>query len=102
MIKSFTEQTTEKVFNGEALTRKEQKKLGAINIIKTQQRLAILNISSEKDLLLTPVLFYHKLKGTNRYSIDADSRRSPWRITFQWENDEMKDVELVKIEDTHK
>jgi len=41
------------------------------------------------------------LKGTNRYSIDADSRKSLWRITFEWEDDEMKDVLLVKIEDTH-
>lgn len=101
MIKSFANQTTEKVFNGEALTRKEIKKLGSINIEKAQRRLTILNSSDERGLLIEKILFYHKLEGTNRYSIDADNRRSPWRITFQWENDEMKDVKLVKIEDTH-
>ena len=42
-----------------------------------------------------------KLKGTARHSIDADSRKSQWRITFQWENSQMKNVQLVKIEDTH-
>jgi plasmid maintenance system killer protein len=44
---------------------------------------------------------YHRLSGSVRFSIDADARNSPWRITFQWENEEMTDVELVKVEDTH-
>jgi plasmid maintenance system killer protein len=52
-------------------------------------------------LLLAPFLHYHKLKGTTLYSIDADSRKFPWRITFHWENAKMKDVPLVKIEDPH-
>jgi plasmid maintenance system killer protein len=47
------------------------------------------------------ILADHKLQGTDRYSIDAEARNSKWRITFSWENEEMKDVELVKIEDTH-
>jgi hypothetical protein len=42
-----------------------------------------------------------RLIGSGRSSIDADSRKSKWRITFTWENDEAKDVCLVKIEDTH-
>ena len=29
-------------------------------------------------------------------------RKSPWRITFQWENAEMKNVELVRIEAPHR
>ena len=68
---------------------------------KAETRLDQLDSAEEKDLLLAAHLFYHNLKGTKRYSIDADSRKSPWRITFVWEDDEMKDVRLVKIEDTH-
>ena len=101
VIRSFADTTTEKLFLGEQLSRKETKKLGTLNPIKAFERLAILNEADEKSLLLTPALHYHKLKGTSKYSIDADSRKSPWRITFQWENLEMKNVELVRIEDTH-
>jgi len=101
VIKSFADLTTEKIFLGEELSRKETKLLGGLNSVKAFERLAILNEADEKALLLMPFLFYHKLKGTSKYSIDADSRKSPWRITFQWENMEMKNVELVKIEDTH-
>ena len=102
MTKSFSDSTTERIFNGEPLSRKELKKLGTINLIKAQERLSVLHASSERELLILSMLFYHKLQGTTRFSIDANSRRSPWRITFEWENDEMKDVRLVSIEDTHK
>ena len=101
MIRSFADATTEKLFLGEELSRKETNKLGTLNPIKACERLAILNEADEKSLLRLPALHYHRLKGTPKYSIDADSRKSPWRITFQWENQEMKDVELVRIEDTH-
>ena len=101
MIRSFADATTEKLFLGEELSRKETNKLGTLNPIKAFERLAILNEADEKSLLRLPALHYHRLKGTPEYSIDADSRKSPWRITFQWENQEMKDVELVRIEDTH-
>ncbi len=101
VIKSFADSATEKLFYGEELSRKETNKLGALNAVKVFERLAILNEADEKSLLLIPALHYHKLKGTSKYSIDADSRKSPWRITFQWENSEMKNVELVRIEDTH-
>jgi len=101
VIRSFVDTTTEKLFLGDQLSRKETNKLGTLNPIKAFERLAILNEADKKSLLLTPALHYHKLKGTSKYSIDADSRKSPWRITFQWENQEMKDVELVRIEDTH-
>lgn len=101
MIRSFADSTTEKLFLGKELSRRETNKLGSLNPIKAFERLAILNDADEKALLLLPALHYHKLKGTSKYSIDADSRKSPWRITFQWENLEMKDVELVRIEDTH-
>ena len=71
------------------------------NLKKAYERLNTLDEADEKFLLLSPQLHYHRLQGTGRFSIDADSRRSPWRITFAWENDELKNVELVRIEDTH-
>ncbi len=46
-------------------------------------------------------LYYHSLHGTSRYSIDAYSRKSKWRITFLWKDEEMTDVLLVRLEDTH-
>lgn len=67
---------------------------------KAQERLAILNQATERDLLILQALHYHKLHGENRYSIDANSRNSKWRITFIRANDELTDVELVEIEDT--
>lgn len=101
VIKSFGDKITEKIFYGEALTKKERKKLGDVNLQKAMVHLDALNQATEKDLLTAPSLRYHKLSGTNRYSIDT-VRNSKWRITFSWENQEMVDVELVKIEDTHK
>ena len=101
VIKSFADSTTETIFLGGKLSRKESGRLGSLNTIKAYERLAMLNEADEKALLLSPFLHYHKFKGTTRFSIDADSRKSPWRITFRWENAEMKDVQLVKIEDTH-
>jgi len=101
MIKSFSGKTAEKIFYGDALTKKERKSIGALNTGKAADRLRQLNTADEKSLLTAPYLHYHKLQGTDRYSIDADSRRSPWRITFTWQNDEMQNVELVNIEDTH-
>ena len=101
VIKSFADTLTEKLFLGSELSRKELNKLGSLNPVKAFERLAILNEADEKTLMLLPALHYHKLKGTSKYSIDADSRKSPWRITFQWENAELKDIELVRIEDTH-
>ena len=101
VIKSFADTITETLFLGGKVSRKEAAKLGPLNMVKAYERLAMLNEADEKALLLSHFLHYHKLKGTNRFSIDADSRRSPWRITFQWDNAEMKDVQLVRIEDTH-
>ena len=101
MIKSFADHLTEKLFLGSEMTRKEANKLGTLDPIKAFERIAILNEADQKSLLLIPALHYHKLKGTSKYSIDADSRKSPWRITFLWENAEMKNVELVRIEDPY-
>ena len=101
MITSFADSATETLFLGGELRRKDRNAFGSLNPVKAFERLAILHQADEKTLLLMPALHYHKLKGTSRHSIDADSRKSPWRITFKWENSEMKDVTLVKIEDTH-
>ena len=101
MIKSFADLITEKVFLGQTLTNKETKQLGGIRLDKAQERLLILHHASEKDFLTLHSLHYHKLHGTDRYSIDANSRASKWRITFCWANQELTNVSLVKIEDTH-
>ena len=100
MIKSFSDEPTRKIFDGEALTRKEIRVFGSMNLTKTKQRLDILNEATQTNLLQFSSLHYHSLHN-GRYSIDADSRKSKWRITFSWENEECTDVELVKIEDTH-
>lgn len=100
MILSFSDKTTEKIFKGVELTRKEIRALGQLNFDKAYDRLEALHFATEKILLNLVTLHYHRL-GSGRYSIDADSRRSPWRITFEWDNDELTDVKLVKIEDTH-
>jgi len=101
MIKSFADALTEKIFRGDDLTKKEARQLGDIRIDKAQERLLILHHSAEKDLLTLHSLHYHKLHGTGRYSIDANSRNSKWRITFAWADQALTDVSLVKIEDTH-
>jgi plasmid maintenance system killer protein len=101
MIRSFADAITETIFLGGEINRKDARKLGGLNTLKAFERLAMLHEADENTPLVTPFLHYHKLKGTTRYSIDAESRKSPWRITFQWESAEMKDVQLVKIEDTH-
>ena len=101
MIKSFSTRVCEKIFLGLALSKKERKSVGVLNLEKSKRRLEMLDEATEKDLLLMPAMKYHKLQGTDRYSIDADKRNSPWRITFSWENEELQDVEFVKVEDTH-
>ncbi len=100
MIIGFANLVTKKIFERVPLTRKEQNKLGGLNFDKAAERLDILNAADEKNLLLTRYLKYHKIGG-NRFSIDADSRRSKWRITFSWKDDQLQDVDFVKIEDTH-
>ena len=101
MIKSFLDEKTKKIFNGETLTSKERKKIGSLNTKKAQARLTLLDDSTEKELMLNNRANYHNLSGTKKYCIDADARNSKWRITFTWENDDKKDVECVLIEDTH-
>lgn len=101
MILSFADETAAKIFRGDSLTRKEARSLGDLKVKKAYERLLLLNAATEKDLLLYPALHYHALKGSTRYSIDADSRNSKWRITFAWADQALTDVSLVTIEDTH-
>jgi plasmid maintenance system killer protein len=101
VIRSFSNKLTEKIFRAEPLDRKEAKAIGDLRIEKAQERLLILNQATERDLLSLKSLHYHKLHGTDRYSIDANSRSSKWRITFSWLDEKLADVQLVKIEDTH-
>lgn len=100
MIRSFSSKATEKIFGNEKLSRKEIQAFGQLDFQKAYDRLQILHFATERDLLASASLKYHRL-GKGRYSIDADSRRSPWRITFEWDDDELANVKLVKIEDTH-
>jgi len=101
VIRSFVDPVAEKILLGDPLTRKEQRARGGLDIDKAQERLAILNQATERDLLMLRSLHYHRLQGTRRYSIDANSRACKWRITFGWVDDGLTDVELVRIEDTH-
>ena len=101
MIESFVDEITRKIFEGEELSRKDLKRLGDLRIDKAQERLHVLNQASERDLLSLRSLHYHRLHGLRRYSIDADSRHSKWRITFEWSHEHLKNVSLVRIEDTH-
>ena len=101
VIKSYADKLAEKILKGEKLSRKEVKALGDLDLDKAQQRLAIFDQSTEKDLLTAQALHYHKLKGSSFYSIDADSRKSRWRIVFAWADETLTDVSLVQIGDTH-
>ena len=85
----------------QGLLRIGLKRLGDLRIDKAQERLHVLNQASERDLLSLQSLHYHRLHGLRRYSIDADSRHSKWRITFEWSHEHLKNVSLVRIEDTH-
>jgi plasmid maintenance system killer protein len=102
MILSFDDEKARKIFAGVPLTHKECGKLGGLHIPKAEARLQLLHQATEKNLLTAASLHYHALSGTARHSIDADSRKSKWRITFTWQDATKKDVQLVRIEDTHK
>ena len=101
VIKSFSDRTTKRIYLGDVLTKNDRKKIGSLNVEKAKERLAVLATADEKRLMMATHLHYHALHGTGRYSIDADSRCSPWRITFSWDGDEMVDVVMVGVEDTH-
>ena len=102
MILDFSCKITEKLFNGEALRRKEINSLGDCDLKKARQRLETLNLSTEQSLKSLISFKYHRLSGSDYYSIDT-KRNSSWRIVFQWKNDEMIDVKLVRLtSETHR
>lgn len=102
MIKSFSCHVTEKLFKGEALRRKEANTLGNCDLRKAKERLEALNTATEQDLKMLISFHYHRIGSTEYYSIDT-KRNSAWRILFQWDDDEMTDVKLVRLtKETHK
>jgi len=102
MIKSFSCKITEKLFNGEALRRKEINELGSCDLERVIIVLTRLNQMNEHDLITAISYHYHKIQGGNFYSIDT-KRNSKWRILFQWDNEELTDVKLVRLTtETHR
>ncbi len=65
-----------KSFHGEELDRKEARRFGGLRVEKAQERLLVLEHATEKDLMALHSLHYHKLHGSGKYSIDANSRNS--------------------------
>lgn len=96
MIKGFACKLTEKLYNGEPLRRKEINSFGDCDLCKALERLNVLNEATERDLKMLISFRYHRIGGTPYFSIDT-KRNSAWRILFQWDNDEMCDVKLVKL-----
>jgi hypothetical protein len=82
VIWSFSDTITEKRFLGEEFSQKETNKPGTLNLVEDFELLAIFNEPDEKPLLLIPALRYHKLSAILKYSNVADSRKSPWRNTY--------------------
>lgn len=106
MIRSFQCQTTESIFNQKSylLNKKERKRFGDLDTSKAHDRLRILNaIRSESELLLpiNKYLYYHAHSGSDTSTIDANKRRSKWRICFEWHSKELGDTMNVSITDPH-
>jgi proteic killer suppression protein len=93
MIKSFSDNETEKVWDGKFSSKLPNE------IQRTARRkLRMLNNSQNiNDLRVPPANKLEKLKGDLKgfYSIRINKQ---WRITFQWKN---QNAEQVKIEDYH-
>ena len=93
MIKSFSDNETEKVWDGKLSSKLPNE------IQRTARRkLRMLNNSQNiNDLRVPPANKLEKLKGDLKgfYSIRINKQ---WRITFQWKN---QNAEQVKIEDYH-
>jgi plasmid maintenance system killer protein len=100
-FESFGDDLAKAIFQGASLGKKLRKQAGDLDFKKAAKRLKVMDAADEKALLLTPGLNYHALIGTGRYRIDADARNSKWRITFAWAGEELVNVKLVRIENTH-
>jgi len=94
MIVNFRDEKTEKLFNGELIS-KINNKLAK----KARRRLEFLNAAQRiEDLYFPPSNNFHALEGFNpkRYAIWVDKQ---WRISFVWEPDNNADD--VYFEDYH-
>ena len=90
MILSFGEKTTQKIWDGERVK-------GFSTEIQeiTRRKLRMLNNSIDiKDLMIPPSNRLEKLKGNLKdfYSIRVNDQ---YRIIFQWDNGNAKNVELL-------
>jgi proteic killer suppression protein len=93
MIKSFRDDQTKSIFDGQKIRRLDQDL-----VKKTRRRLEYLNAAKNlEDLFFPPSNKFHALKGVSpaRYAISVDSQ---WRITFEWHNG---DAQEVFFEDYH-
>ncbi len=92
MIISFHDTRTEKLFNGESVSKLD-KKLAQ----KTRRKLELLNAAIKiEDLYFPPSNKFHVLEGFNskRYAIWVNRQ---WRISFTWE----ENIFDVYFEDYH-
>lgn len=93
MIKSFQDEITAAIFNGQKIRRLDQEL-----IKKSRRRLEFLNAAKTlEDLFFPPSNKFHALKGFSptRYAISVNAQ---WRITFTWQNG---DAYAVIFEDYH-
>lgn len=101
VIVNFTDKRAEVIYSGDRLDPQQRLSLGELgksldDLQKIQERLAILSRSTDEMLVRTPFLQYTHLKGTTRYCIDAYSKKSNWRIFFEWKDEKIVNVELVQ------
>lgn len=90
MIKSFKNKETKKIYS-----RQHSKLLPKELLRNADRKLAILNSAKKLDDLRIPPgnhleALKHDRKG--QYSIKINDQ---WRICFQWENEDVFDVEIV-------
>lgn len=90
MILSFGNRETEKIYNGERITKLalEIQRIGL-------RKLIILDQSQDiKDLIIPPSNRLEKLNGDRKdyYSIRINDR---WRIIFKWINNDAYNVEII-------
>jgi len=90
MIESFGSKETEKIWNGERVTKLplEIQTIG-------RRKLRMLNNSQDiADLRIPPSNRLEKLSGNLKeyYSIRINSQ---WRIIFQWHNGQASEVEII-------
>lgn len=88
MIESFNDKETEKIFKGER-SRKLPDNIQNL----ARRKLRMLNNSQNlNDLKVPPSNYLKKLKGSEFYSIRINLQ---WRICFNWENNNAKNVEII-------